>query len=217
LFDPSAIRASEARPQIPDTPTRETTKATGPLVPATREYVVAPHEGATTTIYSAADADVQPPVMLYPSLPPTVFVARNADVTVINRMELVVSADGTVERVRLVNGPTRMPDMMLLSGAKLWKFSPATRNGEAVRYRVEYGRPLGRGRPAPPAISVRGPSRTDGPVGVLDAALGHAGHQLLGGRAADLKPVFGVDPGPVDKQGVASDGIHTDPLSRFDP
>jgi len=136
LFDPSAIRASEARPQIPDTPTRETTKATGPLVPATREYVVAPHEGATTTIYSAADADVQPPVMLYPSLPPTVFVARNADVTVINRMELVVSADGTVERVRLVNGPTRMPDMMLLSGAKLWKFSPATRNGEAVRYRA---------------------------------------------------------------------------------
>ncbi len=136
LFDPSAIRASEARPQIPETSTRETTKATGPLVPATREYVVAPHEGATTTIYSAADADVQPPVMLYPSLPPTVFVARNADVTVINRMELVVSADGTVERVRLVNGPTRMPDMMLLSGAKLWRFSPATRNGEAVRYRA---------------------------------------------------------------------------------
>jgi hypothetical protein len=98
--------------------------------------VVAPHEGATTTIYSAADADVQPPVMLYPSLPPTVFVARNADVTVINRMELVVAADGTVERVRLVNGPTRMPDMMLLSGAKLWRFSPATRNGEAVRYRT---------------------------------------------------------------------------------
>ena len=74
--------------------------------------------------------------MMYPSLPPTVFVARNADVTVINRMELVIAPDGTVERVRLVNGPTRMPDMMLLSGAKLWKFTPAIRNGEAVRYRT---------------------------------------------------------------------------------
>ena len=133
LFDASTVRASGARPQTPEALTRETTT---PLVPASREYVVAPHEGATTTIYSAADSDVQPPVMMFPSLPPTVFVARNADATVINRMELVIAADGTVERVRLVNGPTRMPDMMLLSGAKLWRFSPAIRNGEAVRYRA---------------------------------------------------------------------------------
>lgn len=132
LFDPSAARATEAL----EAQARETTKATVPLIPASREYVIAPRENEATTIYSAADADVQPPVMMYPSLPPTVFVARNADVTVVNRMELVIAPDGTVERVRLVNGPQRMPDMMLLSGAKLWKFSPATRNGEAVRYRT---------------------------------------------------------------------------------
>jgi hypothetical protein len=137
LFDPSTARATEALrlPQITEAQARETT-ATVPLIPASREYVVAPRESESTTIYSAADADVQPPVMMYPSLPPTVFVARNADVTVINRMELVIAPDGTVERVRLVNGPTRMPDMMLLSGAKLWRFTPATRNGEAVRYRT---------------------------------------------------------------------------------
>ena len=132
LFDPSAARATEAL----EAQARETTKATVPLIPASREYVIAPRENEATTIYSAADADVQPPVMMYPSLPPTVFVARNADVTVVNRMELVIAPDGTVERVRLVNGPQRMPDMMLLSGAKLWRFSPATRNGEAVRYRT---------------------------------------------------------------------------------
>jgi len=132
LFDPSTVRATDAL----EAQARETTKATVPLIPASREYVIAPRENEATTIYSAADADVQPPVMMYPSLPPTVFVARNADVTVINRMELVIAPDGTVERVRLVNGPQRMPDMMLLSGAKLWKFSPATRNGEAVRYRT---------------------------------------------------------------------------------
>jgi len=132
LFDPSTARATQAL----EAQARETTKATVPLIPESREYVIAPRENEATTIYSAADADVQPPVMMYPSLPPTVFVARNADVTVVNRMELVIAPDGTVERVRLVNGPQRMPDMMLLSGAKLWRFSPATRNGEAVRYRT---------------------------------------------------------------------------------
>jgi hypothetical protein len=131
LFDPSTLRATEplGLAQAPEAV---------PFVPASREYVIAPRENAaaTATIYSAADADVQPPVMMFPSLPPTVFVARNADVTVVNRMELVIAPDGSVERVRLVNGPTRMPDMMLLSGAKLWKFTPAVRDGVPVRYRT---------------------------------------------------------------------------------
>jgi hypothetical protein len=51
-------------------------------------------------------------------------------------MELVVAPDGRVESVRLVNGPTRMPDMMLLSGAKAWRFTPAVKDGIAVRYRT---------------------------------------------------------------------------------
>ena len=42
--------------------------------------------------------------------------------------------DGSVERVQLVGDPSRMPDMMLLSGAKTWRFAPATKDGEAVRY-----------------------------------------------------------------------------------
>jgi hypothetical protein len=123
-----------SRPAKSTTP--EPTEAAVPVVSATREYVVAPRENATTTIYSPTDVDVQPPVMIYPSLPPPVFVARNAEAVVMNRMELVVAADGSVERVRLLNGPTRMPDMMLLSGAKLWKFSPAVKDGVAVRYRT---------------------------------------------------------------------------------
>jgi hypothetical protein len=110
--------------------------AAASAIPLTREYVVAPHEDPSATIYSPVDADVQPPVMLYPSLPPPVFFARAGEAVVYNRMELVVAPDGSVESVRLVNGPTRMPDMMLLSGAKAWRFAPATRNGEAVRYRT---------------------------------------------------------------------------------
>jgi hypothetical protein len=125
----TAQRPSQAPPP-------ESTPPTAPAIAVAREYVVAPREDAATTIYSPDDADVQPPVMIYPSLPPAVFVARNADVVVVNRMELVVAADGSVERVRLVNGPTRMPDMMLLSGAKLWKFTPAMKDGVPVRYRT---------------------------------------------------------------------------------
>jgi hypothetical protein len=86
-------------------------------------------------IYSHDDADVEPPVMLRPQLPPALMVGASPGGAV-NRMELVVAADGTVERVKLVNGPRRMADMMLLSGAKLWKFSPAVKNGEPVRYRT---------------------------------------------------------------------------------
>jgi hypothetical protein len=102
------------------------------------EEIVAPQEDLAAAIYSPADVDVEPPVMLYPSLPPPVFFAKAGESVAFNRMELVIAADGRVERVRLVNGPARMPDMMLLSGAKAWRFAPATRNGEAVRYRTSF-------------------------------------------------------------------------------
>lgn len=89
---------------------------------------------AGATVYSGLDTDVQPPVLLFPQLPSPLFAAEAG--AAVNRMELVVAPDGTVERVRLLEAPTRMPDMMLLSGAKMWKFSPAMKDGEAVRYRT---------------------------------------------------------------------------------
>ena len=95
-------------------------------VPAERE--------AAPILYSSEDTDVSPPVLLFPQLPPPLMIGSSNGP--VNRMEIVVSADGAVERVRLVNGPTRMPDMMLLSGAKLWRFAPAVKGGEPVRYRT---------------------------------------------------------------------------------
>ena len=73
--------------------------------------------------------------MLYPQLPPLLMVG-SASEGLVNRMELVVASDGSVERVRLVSAPKRMADMMLLSGAKLWKFTPAVKDGVPVRYRT---------------------------------------------------------------------------------
>ena len=98
----------------------------------TRERAVA---AISAAIYSNDDADVQPPVMLYPQLPPLLMVG-SASEGLVNRMELVVASDGSVERVRLVSAPKRMADMMLLSGAKLWKFTPAVKDGVPVRYRT---------------------------------------------------------------------------------
>jgi outer membrane biosynthesis protein TonB len=87
------------------------------------------------TIYSGDDADVRPPTMRYPQLPPPLMISSSRP-ELVNRMEILVAADGSVERVRLVGSPARMTDMMLLSGAKLWKFTPAIKDGEPVRYRA---------------------------------------------------------------------------------
>jgi outer membrane biosynthesis protein TonB len=78
---------------------------------------------------------VQPPSMLSPQQPPPLMIGGPSDGRV-NRMELVVATDGSVERVRLIGAPRRMADMMLLSGAKLWKFTPAIKDGVPVRYRT---------------------------------------------------------------------------------
>ena len=40
--------------------------------------------------------------------------------------------------MKLVTPPKRMTDMLMLSGAKTWRFSPALKNGQPVRYRTEF-------------------------------------------------------------------------------
>ena len=86
-----------------------------------------------TTIYSEADRDVRPPAVLSSELPRPTFSAWT---TRTNVMELIVSETGAVERARLLEAPQRMPDMMLLGRAKLWKFGPAMKDGHPVRYRL---------------------------------------------------------------------------------
>jgi len=85
-------------------------------------------------IYSPSDSDVTPPVFLHPQLPAQLLSGLRPDM---NTLELIVSEKGLVERVRLLSTPRRMPDMMLLSGAKNWEFEPALKDGQSVRYRLE--------------------------------------------------------------------------------
>jgi hypothetical protein len=98
-----------------------------PVVPARLE--------ASDMIYSSGDQDVAPPRMLAPQMPPGPLVLGNSTADR-NVMELIVGDDGLVERVKLVTPARRMTDMMLLSGAKTWKFAPASKDGQTVRYRL---------------------------------------------------------------------------------
>lgn len=121
-------------PSVPAAFVAGESASSSPALPLATETVVAPRDAADK-IYSGADADVRPPTMRFPQLPPPLMISSSRP-DLVNRMEILVAADGTVERVQLIGSPARMTDMMLLSGAKLWKFSPAIKDGEPVRYRT---------------------------------------------------------------------------------
>ena len=85
-------------------------------------------------VYSSADAAVVPATLARQQmLPPPIGVVQGVEPL---RIELVVSAEGTVERARFLVPPRRMPDMMLLSNAKTWTFNPALKDGRPVRSRL---------------------------------------------------------------------------------
>jgi hypothetical protein len=90
-----------------------------------------------SSIYTVADLDVAVPILRSHDLPRW----RSSDRTDVDAVEVVVSQQGSVERIRLVSRPRRMIDMMALSAAKMWKFDPGLKNGAPVRYRLVLASP----------------------------------------------------------------------------
>ena len=85
-------------------------------------------------LYSNEDARVTPPRNVYPKLPAvadSVYAARSDPRTI---LELIVAADGLVERVRPRTPVRNVHEFMLLSAAKAWRFEPATVDGRPVRF-----------------------------------------------------------------------------------
>ena len=82
-------------------------------------------------VYAKGDPDVFPPQSVYPKLPTESPGTDARDRTV---LELLISADGSVERVRLRTPPRDVHEFMLVSAAKAWRFDPATVNGRPVRF-----------------------------------------------------------------------------------
>ena len=84
-------------------------------------------------IYSGSDASVTPPRQVYPALPALPSPDRRPeDLTV---LDLVIGADGHVEKVQLRTTPRDVHEFMLVSAAKAWRFEPAALNGRPVRFR----------------------------------------------------------------------------------
>ena len=53
----------------------------------------------------------------------------------VGMVEVTISERGEVEKARLISAPTSIHGSMLLSVIKAWRFTPATKGGQAVRYR----------------------------------------------------------------------------------
>jgi TonB family protein len=107
--------------------------ASGPrllLEPATAD----PAESRSDVIvYSASDSEVVPPVLIGHPLPsPRGLEAWDAGV-----FDLTIDEQGQVEQVRLVSRSNRFHERMLVSAAKAWRFEPARRHGQPVKYRTQ--------------------------------------------------------------------------------
>ncbi len=111
--------------------------ASGTALPPATDPPEAPEPADNTpdvTIYSDARTDVEPPVLLRPKLPTQ--PPATVDPEDIGILEIVVSATGVVEQVRLISNANRFEERMLVAAAKAWPFEPATKDGRPVRYRT---------------------------------------------------------------------------------
>jgi hypothetical protein len=88
-------------------------------------------DGRGTPPYTAEDRDVDPPRITRQQLPRQ---PEPGDDT--GYFDVIVNETGDVERVQLVSPMRRFQERMLMAAAKAWKFRPALRDGQPVRYRM---------------------------------------------------------------------------------
>lgn len=108
--------------------------AGAPAVTPAAPVASVPEPDTSGRVFTAADASVTPPVLTraqMPEVPP----AGQPD-TRRGVMEVLVGEDGQVLTVRLLSPVARHQERMMLSAAKTWRFTPATRDGRPVRYRL---------------------------------------------------------------------------------
>lgn len=122
------LAASEVRPQ---TGSESSTTAAHAAPPITL-FELAP--GAR--IYSALDTDVAAPVAAYPQSPTVATVLHDDEMLT---FDLVIDESGKVESVKLRRAPSSIRSALMLtmsmSVAKAWRFQPAKRHGQSVKYR----------------------------------------------------------------------------------
>ena len=97
--------------------------------PETTEPAVDPLRSAA--VFDSRDVNVTPPVTLRLNLPSL----GEDDLAQAGVVETIVSASGEVEKVKLVSPPQSVHEAMILSAIKTWRFQPAMKDGQPVRYR----------------------------------------------------------------------------------
>ena len=94
-------------------------------------------EPPAVEVFSAEDPDVTPPVEIRRTMPvwtpPAPTVAR---FEFRGTLEVVVDETGNVASAAIRKSTTPVYDAALLDAAKSWRYRPAIRNGEPVRYRT---------------------------------------------------------------------------------
>ena len=94
-------------------------------------------------IYSVLDADVAAPVAVYPQSPTVATVLDDDEMLT---FDVVIDRTGNVESVKLLRAPSTIRSAIMvtmsLSVAKAWRFQPATRHGQSVRYRQSFSVPV---------------------------------------------------------------------------
>jgi Gram-negative bacterial TonB protein C-terminal len=82
-------------------------------------------------VYTADDADVEPPAMRRPQLQRE----RRADTEPSDSyVEVVIDELGEVTQVRLHSSDLSLNDRMIVAAAKAWQFQPAMKDGRPVKY-----------------------------------------------------------------------------------
>lgn len=126
-IEPGPSPAEVARQTIPD-------EAPQAVVPSAPVSIAADDAAASQDVFSVESVGVSPPVALDRRAMPSNLQVSGTQA--VNRMELIIGPDGSVEQVRMLSALERLPDMMLLSGAKSWRFKPAMKDGQPVRFRL---------------------------------------------------------------------------------
>ena len=90
-------------------------------------------------VYSTVDSDVVAPQPINRAMPgwrpPNPLVAQQSFHGV---LEVVINEQGLVDRAGMSKASFPSYDAELLSATKTWRFRPATRNGEPVKYRLAF-------------------------------------------------------------------------------
>jgi hypothetical protein len=90
---------------------------------------------AAIPIYSLSDTDVTPPVPIEQRIPPWNVPAYLRERTSLGRLEVLIDETGAVRQAALQRPIWPAFDAALIEAAKRWRYQPARRQGQPVRYR----------------------------------------------------------------------------------